>query len=114
MSVSDDATKALVLDAMMKSLDQAKRDELIRRALEALVTPQHVHGSRRNSALEDAFQYAINGMAREIVREMLEQDDVKQRVREIVAKAFEKFTTDGDRIATAMANAFVTAMTSER
>lgn len=113
MANDSDMLKALVLEAMMKSLDEKKREELLRGALETLITPvgRNVYGARATSPLEDAFDHAISGLARTIVREMLDTDEVKDRVRAIAQTAFQKMASDQERIATAMADALVTAMT---
>lgn len=109
----NDMMKAMVLDAMMKSLDQKKRDELIRLALEALIRPTSTgygYGAKESSALQDAFDLAITSMARDVVKDLLGTMEVKDRIRSICVKAFEKMTLNEDRIAIEMASVISRAM----
>lgn len=113
MSTEQDATKALVVAAMMQALDQKKRDELIAKALEALVAPGESYGyaSRKQpSTLERAFEGAVAQMARQIVEEMVNTDDIRTRIRALIASAFEKMLSDNDNLSTKMADAIVSAM----
>ena len=111
---AEDATKALILSAMMSAIDQKTRDNLIAKALETLIAPssEGAYGRKAGpSRLEQAFAYAVEEMARKIVDEMIDTEEVRQRIRDIATVAFEKMATDKDQIATRMAEAMIQAMT---
>lgn len=112
MSTEQDATEALVVAAMMQALDQKKRDELIAKALEALVaTPMNSYTRRQDpSPLDEAFQSAVRSVANQIVKEMVDTDDIRTRIRALIASAFEKMLSDNDNLSTKMAEAIVSAM----
>lgn len=83
--------KTLVTDAMFKTLDQAKRDELIRAALASILKEDfsRLHG-HTDSPLSQAFQDAANQVCREIVREKLEKDpEFVKQIRGVIDDAFE-------------------------
>jgi hypothetical protein len=116
VSTEQDATRALVVAAMMQALDQKKRDELIGKALEALVAPSSTnygYGSNRPgpSELENAFRDAMRNLAQKIVAEMVNTDDVRAKIRDVAAAAFEKMVSNKDALAEKMAAAIVEAMT---
>jgi hypothetical protein len=113
---TNDALKALVLTSMMQVLDAKTKETMIRTALETLVTPpkSNTYGYTPKSPLQDAFDCSLNAMAREVVKEMLETMEAKQRVRDVCARAFEKMVVEGDRLAEAMASALSSAMTRDR
>jgi len=113
VTTEDTAMKALVIEAMYKALDDKKREELIKAALESLVRPKDLggYGQRGKSDLELAFEIAVSDLAREIVREMIATDAIRQRVRELATAAFEKMLTNRDALANEMASALVAAIT---
>lgn len=114
MSTEKDATKALVVTAMMQALDQNKRDELIMKALEALVAPQRNSYMHRDdpSPLEEAFKSAVRDLAHSIVKEMVNTDEIRTKIRALISSAVEKMTADSDRLSGKMAEAIVSAMSS--
>jgi len=108
--------KALVTEAIFRSLDSAKRDELIKDALVALMEPKS-RGNwdrDRKSDLQMAYEEAIRQIAYEEVRKALvENADVKAKILELVNKAFLAVLSDPSKnsdlvsnMATAIANAF--------
>ncbi len=112
---TDNPLNALVITAMMQALDEQKRDQLIRKALEALIAPSAPsYGSSRPdpSELETAFNLAVFNTAREVVKEMLDTDEIRAKVRDLAARAFDKMIgADTEALAESMANTFVYAMT---
>jgi len=114
MTTEDTAMKALVIEAMYKALDDKKREELIKIALESLVAPKQSGGygySQGKTEIQLAFELAVSDLAREIVREMIATDAIRQRVRELATAAFEKMLTNRDALANEMASALVSAIT---
>lgn len=105
-----EAMNALVATAMMQALDQQKRDELIRRAIETLLTPASSNYGRGKSPLQDAFDMAVQSTAREIISEMLTTENVRDQIRTMCGKAFQAMATDDGELASGMARAIVDAI----
>lgn len=114
-NMKTDAIKSLVVDAMMKHLDESKRDELIRQALASLikVKPGHGYGERGSSPLEDAFGLAVQQVAHEIVREQVASDRIRDQIKVLVAAALEHLFVDQDRIARLLAEKLSAALAWE-
>ena len=103
---------ALVLEAMLSALDRDKRDELIRKALEALITPpdSRGYGIKAKSPLQEAFDQAVYDTARVIVKDMLATDEIRGQVRTLVAAAVGRMTLDTDLLSERLANAITEAI----
>ncbi len=115
MTMPNDALHALVATAMMQALDQAKRDELIRTALEHLITPLRSNAYQTaTSPLQDAFNSAVRETARAIIEEMLTTEKVRVQIRTLAARAFEKMATDNGDLAGRMAEALAGALSRDR
>jgi len=114
VTTEDTTMKALVVEAMYKALDDKKKEELIRAALAALVAPKQsgTYGySQGKTEIHLAFEGAVLDLAREVVREMIATDEIRARMRELAAAAFEKMLTNRDALANEMASALVGAIT---
>jgi len=109
----DETLNALVTEAMFRALDEKKREELIKAALEALVKPvkQGGYGSRMTTPIQDAFESAIREVAHNIVCAMCKTDEAQDAIRGVVGAAFEKMLTDKDRLASEMTSAMIAAIT---
>lgn len=114
--MADETLNALVTEAMFRALDEKKREELIKGALATLITPkQGPYGSRVSSTpIQDAFDYAIHSMAREMVITMIKTPEAQEAISKVVTAAFHKMVEDTDRLAAAMATAMVDAFTKAR
>lgn len=103
----------LVKEAMFNALDQQKRDELLKNALASLLKEptSGYYGDRdKNTPLQKAFDEAAQSLCRRIVEEYMTGDSpeaVKMRegVRDVVVKGWEKFITQGDELSTKIASA---------
>lgn len=112
--MADEALKALVTEALYKHLDEKKREELIKSAIVTLLEPRkdnYSYGPGK-SALQDAFEHAVRGVAFEIVREKIREDEaLKAKVGELFAKAWAKAVEDSDALVHEMANGLVAVLT---
>ncbi len=90
---TDAELRALVVEAMFKSLDEKKREALIKGALENLIAPTQGSGYNydRRSALEVAYDSAVQGVAREEVeKHFRENGKIREMIQGLVIKGFEK------------------------
>lgn len=104
------AMKDFMSQALLRALDDATREKLIQKAIEALLTagePYGYGGQRRPSPLEDAFKNAVGVIAMRMAREMLEADEVvKAQIRALLNEAMERaFVTNRDTTIERVANA---------
>lgn len=113
IQLDSEMMKGLVSEALMKALDQEKRDILIQSAIKHLVTPEDHYGSRRESPLESAFRNACHNVAQTTATEMLTNDPAFQaRVRQLLDEAMVR-VMDTNREATIerLAEAIAVGMT---
>lgn len=110
----DTAMKALVIEAMYKSLDEDKRAALIRGAIETLLTPKDSgFGYRsRSSPLQAAFDDAIQQVARELVFDTVRAEGpIRERLKELCGQALGRLVlADEGVLATELSTAIVRAM----
>jgi hypothetical protein len=105
--------KDVVKEAMFNALDQAKRDELVKNALAALLKePALSYGHKGTTPLQDAFENEARTICRELVKEFLSGDSadaakLREGIREMVVKGWERALTNSndivDKIASSIA-----------
>ncbi len=81
---SEDA-KAAVQEALMGVLTPAKRDELVRGAIEQLLKGNW----QTSSELQQIFANGARSVAREVFAEEFAKPEVRAKIRELVVAAFE-------------------------
>jgi hypothetical protein len=112
MATEDTALQALVTEAMFRALDEKKRDALVKSALATLVAPTSGgYGQAAESPLQKAFALGVREVANAVIAEMMNTEEIRVRVREIAAAAFEKMLTNKDNLAIEMAGAMIAALT---
>lgn len=82
--------RELLAQAVLASLDEVKRDMLIKGAIEFLVTKDTSggYGYNRKSPIEDAFNYAVRDVAQKTANDMLTNDSgLQEKLRELVNEA---------------------------
>lgn len=82
--------RELLAQAVMASLDEVKRDMLIKGAIEFLVTKDTSGGYsyNRRSPIEDAFNYAVRDVAQKTANDMLTNDSgLQEKLRALVNEA---------------------------
>ncbi len=122
LSIEDAATRALVVDAVLKAIPQEKRDQLVKDALAQLMVPKQsgLYGDK-SSHLEDAFRGATFDMARQHAKEWLEKDPrfakaVQELTLGVVERMLEPTAREKilDGIVSAVTTAFEKAASSYR
>ena len=103
-----DQIKELVSESIYASLDEQKKETLIKGALIHLLTPtgNSVY-SPKTSPLEDAFNRAIFICAREISTDLLSKnEETKQKITGLLMEALTKITeTNREKTIDRLANA---------
>jgi hypothetical protein len=118
--MSDDtAMKALVIEAMYKSLDEQKRAELIKGAIATLLTTRrdgHGFYAKESSPLQDAFNNAIQQVARELVFEQVRAEGpIRESIKKLCGEALGRLVlADDNLLATELAGAIVRALREAR
>ena len=78
--------------SIIDSLGEAQKETILTQALAYLMQPGKVDTYTRKdelSPLEEAFNQAVRGVAQSVVRDYINEDDVKARVREVIVEAVE-------------------------
>ncbi len=93
LKLDDKKLEEILVAAVLSQLDGEARDRIMREAVVYLMTPQSsgYAGSKAESPIQRAFRDAVNGVARTVAVEMLEQnEDVKTKLRTLLSDAAEK------------------------
>jgi hypothetical protein len=119
VSDTDTAMKALVIEAMYKSLDADKREALIRSAIATLLSPStkgHGYYGSQTTLLQDAFNDAIQQVARELVfEEVRKEGPIRERIRALCGEAMGRLVlADDGALATELSTALVRALRDSR
>ncbi len=86
--VLDEHLKGLVVKTIFEGLTPEKRDELITTAVANLLSPSEY--DRGKSKVQEIFAQAVYGVARDIAKEHLQTQEVKDRIKELVELATNK------------------------
>lgn len=118
IQINPDDVKALVSEAILKTLDDEKRATLIKDAIAHLLTPPTGggYGYDKTTPLQSAFRVAVEHTARRLCLEMLEQDEgLKGQIRALLTEAMEKaMTTQREKVVNDMAENFASWLTRDR
>lgn len=106
LTLDPELVKTVVAEAILKSLDEQKREVLIKAALTNLLAPSDGrYGSPDN--ITSAFNYAVRDVAQKIASEMLLSDEsVKEKIRGLINEATTRlFETNREQTVTKLADA---------
>lgn len=103
--------RELLAQAVFASLDEVKRDVLIKSAIQHLVT-QNTDRYDRTSPIENAFNYAVRDVAQKIAAEMLTNDSsVQEKIRALLNEAMVRLTeTNREKTVEKLADAIAAGM----
>jgi hypothetical protein len=114
IKLDNDLLKSVVSEAIVKSLDEEKRNALIQGAIQALLTPQQTSGyyGRKETPVEQAFNEAVRNVAHKVAEEMLAGDErVRARLKELMNAALVKVMDDNrEATVTKIADALAAGM----
>jgi hypothetical protein len=114
IDIGADQMKDLVSEALLRTLDDEKRDALVKAAIAHLVAPNKTPGyyGRQASPLEDAFNQAVSWLARDIARKQLEEDaGLHAKIVGLLNEAMERLlTTNREKTVERLADAIAAGM----
>ncbi len=97
LDLKDEDLRKLVSEAILRSLDEKKREAMISEAIKVLLTADTSRYSSGRSPLQDAFNSAVRIFAEEEVRKSLQSDPaVSEKIKGLIADAWTKFL-DGEK-----------------
>lgn len=100
-TIGEDALRILVTEAIYKGIEEKKRDELLKGAIESLLAPQNTGSSSyyadKRSTLQKAYDDAIAGIAREEVKKVLiENRGIREKIEGVILQSFDKVLANTD------------------
>ena len=114
INLEGDALREATTQAMVSILSQEAKDKLVAKAIRELLVPSG-YGSKK-SPLEDAFEIAIQNIAREeCVKHVKEDPLIRQQITDLMVKVSAKIlSSDLDKMADRMASSFVDSLKYDR
>lgn len=107
LDVSDDQLAGFVSAAILGAVSEAQRDELIKDAIRFLLTPSDKsrgYGYTRRTPLQDAFDIAVEGVCREMVKEMFQKDEaVRREIKKVITEGYQRALADHEPLISAIA-----------
>jgi hypothetical protein len=106
------ALREATAQAIMGVLTTEVREQIIRQAVSAILQPSTDSWNRGKSPLQDAFESAILGLARDEARRLIAEDpDIGGKIKTLLREVADKvISADQDKMATKMADAFVASL----
>ncbi len=110
------ALREATTQAIMGLLTPDLRAELIRQAISRLLAPSTDSWNRGKSELEQAFDLAIVGVARDVVKNIVATDAaVLAQMKTLIEGAVQKMVSlDVDKMTERMADAFIHSLKTDR
>ena len=109
IDLSDEQLHGIVSEAILQAIGEKQRDAILQEAVRELLTKKKVgvYGDY-TTPIQEAFNLAVAGVAREAAREMLDTDeDIRTQVRALLKEVVERvFTIQRDKAIDALSNAF--------
>ncbi len=99
LNLDGDALKTVAAQAILDQLTDEKKEDLIRQSVINLITPKektHGYGRATSTALQDAFDIAVAEIAREVLRDTLQEDsDVMNQIQKVVQDGITEAFSEG-------------------
>jgi hypothetical protein len=92
LKLDEEGLKKLAAEAILAQLSTEERTSILQQAVSFLLTPKDQgYGYRKTTPLQDAFQIALQKIAHEVAREVLdEMPEVRAKMKEVAAEAYMK------------------------
>lgn len=116
LELDDPQLKSLISEAIFASLTQEKKDALIARALENLMSPTESYGSEKVTVIQREFYEAVRCLARDLVTKELEGNtEIKEKINGMIRDAVILMTeTNREATVNKMSEAIYRGLTAER
>lgn len=119
IKLDEEQLRTVVSGAIFKTLDEQQKDLLIQGAIQHLLTvpPSTNSYDRRKSPLMEAFNYAVNNVAKTVAVEMVTKDEkVKSTITDLVHKAMDNLLDPerNSKVVDSITDAIVKGMTGDR
>lgn len=116
LDLDNEQMHALVSEAILRSLDEKKRDALIQATLEHLLKPNKQSYYSNKSPIEDLFLQAAERVAREVMTEMVRSDPrITAKIRELFVAGYERMLAGGEGVLiNRIADSFARALANEK
>jgi hypothetical protein len=90
LNVTDEQLKAVVSEAIYKTLDESTRERLIKEAIAYLMRPEkNIYSSKVESPLERIFKDAMNSVAAAIAhKEITENELIQSEIKTLISEAY--------------------------
>ncbi len=115
IQLDTNALRDATVQAMLGVLTPEVKDKIMENAVRSILTPSTNSWDRGRSVLERAFEEAVQQIARNEAKRIVEEDSVLQlRLRELLRNTADRIlNTDLDRLAVRLSDAFVSSMRRE-
>lgn len=116
LELDDPQLKSLISEAIFASLTQEKKDSLIARALENLMSPTESFGSEKVTVIQREFYEAVRLLARDLVQKELEGNtEIKEKINGMISDAVALMTeTNREATVSKISEAIYRGLTAER
>jgi hypothetical protein len=102
IKIDDTAMKDIVAKAILDSVTDEQRDEILKAAVTNLITPPPstgMYGGRKEpSPLQNAFDIAVRSVGQEVVNEMV-KGELRDKIREMVKAKVSEIIEDDSNLA---------------
>ena len=88
LNLDTDQMTLIVRKAILDLMPDEKRDQLVADAVQSLLKSSE--GWNHPTKLKEAFDIAVSQLASEAAREVLDDGNAKQRIKDLFVEAFEK------------------------
>ncbi len=118
ITLDQELVKSVVSEAILKSLDDQKREAMIQGAIKHLITPssdRYGYGQKL-TPVEEAFREAVRTVCAKLAQDLIENnEDVKTRIRDLLTESMERVLTSNREVTIArVSNALIDGMAYKR
>ena len=115
LQLDGDALREATVQAMLGVLTPEVKAKMLENAVQAILRPSTNSWDNKKSPLELAFERAIERVANDEAKRMIENDEaIRERVQALLRSTADKvLNADADKLTQRMADAFVSSMRRE-
>ena len=117
LKLDEEGLKKLAAEAILAQLTTEEKASILQQAVQFLLTPKETsYGYRKTTPLQDAFQVAVQQIAHQVAKEVLdEMPEVREKMKEVAGAAYMRALTElREETTKALADSLVDAMCCHR